>query len=76
MTFFWLLCVCLLLVGLAACPAIFARMGDLWLHWFGVRQPVPCSPRRPASVPPRSPPHHCLPPPRVLTRAVRRPSKE
>jgi hypothetical protein len=76
MTLFCLLCVCLLLVGLAACPEIRARIGDLWLHWFGVRQPVPCSPRRPVSVPPRSPPHHRLPPPRVLTRAELRLSKE
>jgi hypothetical protein len=76
MTLFWLLCVCLLLVGLAVYPEIRVRVGDLWLHWFGVRQPVPCSPRRPVSAPPRSPPHHPLPPPRVLTRAVLRPGKE
>jgi len=53
MTLFWLLCVCLLLVGLAACTEVRTALGDLWLHWFGVRQPVPRSPRRPVPVPPR-----------------------
>jgi hypothetical protein len=69
MTLFCLLCVCLLLVGLIACTEGRARLGELWLHWFGVRQPVPRSLRRLVPVPPRSPPHHRLPPPRVVTRA-------
>ncbi len=67
MTLFCLLCVCLLLVGLIACTDTRARRSGLWLHWFGVRQPVPRSPRRFVPVPPRSPPHHRLPPP--LTRS-------
>ncbi|HWG44008.1 MAG TPA: hypothetical protein VN688_14615 [Gemmataceae bacterium] len=69
MTLFWLLCVCLLLVGLAVCPQVRAALEDLWLHWFGVRQPVPRSSERPIPVPPRSPPHDRLPPFRVITRA-------
>ena len=69
MILFWLLCVCLLLVGLAAFPDIRSGVADLWLHWFGVRQRVPRASERPIPVPPRSPPHDRLPPPRVITRA-------
>ena len=78
MTLFCFLFVCLLLVGLAACPEVRVAVSDLWLHWFGVRQrvwrgyrdPFP-QPRSKAVDPLKkcSPLHDRLPPPRVITRA-------
>jgi hypothetical protein len=71
-----LLCVCLLLLGFAVSLRGRAVLGDLWLHWFGVRQQVRRSHENPYS--PRSPggerrqaryhPHDRLPPPQVITR--------
>lgn len=76
MTLLCFLFVCLLLIGLAVCPEVRAALSDLWLHSFGVRQPVRRAPRRPVAVPSRSPPHDCLPPPRVITRAGPKPRSE
>jgi hypothetical protein len=70
MTPFWLLCVCLVLCGLAFRREVTAVLNGLRLQVFGVRQRV-ISPRRlPQSPPPSAPrpTHNFLPPPRVVTR--------
>jgi len=70
MTLFCLLCVCLLLVGLAACSEVRARLGELWPRWLEAYLPVQRAQYGPVlAVSPRSPPHHCSPPPRVIPRA-------
>jgi hypothetical protein len=69
MTLFWLLCLCLVLGGLALRREVRAALGDLRLALFGVRVPVR---RLRTSGPPgrpRNSPHEFLPPPRVVTRA-------
>jgi hypothetical protein len=71
MTLFWLLCVCLVLAGLAYRRAAAAVLNGLRLQVFGVRvrvsrpQRLPCPPRAPVA----SPRHNFLPPPRTITRA-------
>lgn len=71
MTLFWLLCVCLVLAGLAVRREVAAVLNGLRLQVFGVRVRVP-SPRR-LPEPPRStvppPGHYFLPSPRIITRA-------
>ena len=70
MTLFWLLCVCLVLAGLAYRREAAAALHGLRLQIFGVRARVPSPQRLP--YPPRStdlpPKHNFLPPPRVITR--------
>src|SRR5262249_39200127 len=48
MTLFWLLCVSLVLGGLAHRRELRSALQDLWLHWFGVRVRVPHPARLPA----------------------------
>ena len=70
MTLFWLLCVCLVLCGLAFRREVTAVLDGLWLQVFGVRQRV-VDPRRLPQPPQPSAPrpsHNFLPPPRVITR--------
>jgi hypothetical protein len=71
MTLIWLLCVCLVLAGLAVRREIAAVLNGLRLRIFGVPVRVP-TPRR-LPYPPRSavppPEHNFLPPPRVVPRA-------
>jgi hypothetical protein len=71
MILFWLLCVCLVLAGLAYRREAAALLNGLRLQIFGVRVRVPTPQRLP--YPPRSPvgppAHNFLPPPRVITRA-------
>lgn len=76
MILFWLLCVCLLLVGLTVCPQVRAARSALGCRWVAVRQSAPRSSRRPVSVLSRSPPHYRLSPPRLFTRAEARPIAE
>ncbi len=68
MSLFWLLCLSLVLGGLAFRREVRTALGDLRLQLFGVRVrvrrwPVPVPPDRPCN-----PPHDFLPPPRVITR--------
>jgi len=70
MILFWLLCVCLVLVGLAFRREATALLRELRLQVFGTRVRVPSPLRLP--YPPRStappPAQNLLPPPRVVTR--------
>jgi hypothetical protein len=72
MTLFWLLCVSLVLGGLAFRHPLRGALDDLWLYWFGVRvravrpQGPPPDPGRSAVPPSR---HDFLPPPRGINRA-------
>jgi hypothetical protein len=71
MTLFWLLCVCLVLIGLAVRRDVAAVLNGLRLQVFGVRARVP-SPQRlpyPPRFPVPPPAQNVLPPPRVVTRA-------
>jgi hypothetical protein len=70
MILFWLLCVSLVLGGLAFRRELLTILDGLWLHVFGV--PVRARTSRPAlractTAPPRR--HDPLPPPRVSFRA-------
>jgi hypothetical protein len=70
MILFWLLCVCLVLAGLAYRREVAAALHGLRLQLFGVPARVPSPQRLP--YPPRStdplPAYNFLPPPRVITR--------
>ncbi len=70
MTLFWLLCVSLVLGGLAFRRQVREALDGLWLRLFGV--PVRVRARRPvpharSTAPPGQ--HNLLPPPRVSSRA-------
>jgi hypothetical protein len=69
MTLFWLLCVCLVLGGLAVRPEARTALGNLRLHLFGVR--VRASRPRQGPAQPACPlwRHDFLPPPRGIPRA-------
>jgi hypothetical protein len=70
MTLFWLLCLCLVLGGLAFRRAVVDTINGLRLQVFGVRVRVPSPqklPHPPRSVAPQ-PARYSLPPPRVRTR--------
>jgi hypothetical protein len=71
MTLFWLLCVSLVLGGLAHRREIRAAVHELWLQWFGVRVRV-ARPERPSALSPRTPRQGSLPTPQVATRVVTR----
>lgn len=78
MSFFWLLCLCLVLVGVFFGREVRAALGDWWLAWFGVRvravKPDSRTPGRSGVSPPYDgcnphlSPHDLMPPPRVVTR--------
>lgn len=70
MILFWLLCVSLLLGGLAIRRHTAVWLSGWWLHWFGVRVPVRRTPLRASPRQSRDAPQSaCWPPLRVVTRA-------
>jgi len=72
MTMTFLLCLCLVLLGLAFRHQVRTTLSDIRLHCFGVRVRVPARPARTARDRPVAPPSHhgSWPPPvRVETRA-------